>query len=304
MTLSTEQLAARAKGIGGSDVAALLGISKWKTPVQLWAEKRGELPPDEPKNVEAIHFGNVLEDVVADEFTRRTEIRVRRDRKHYQHKDHSFMLGNIDRRVIAHEYRSALECKTGNYFTGKDWGESGSDEVPFWYMAQAAHYMATLELERMYVAVLIGGQDFRWFWIKRDETMIDNLIKREAEFWQRVQDGEPPDPQSDADLAILYPTDNGQAIDASPAMLDALTFIDTTKAKIKRLDSEVKDRTFELKKMIGENAEIVLGENGDKVATWKSHETNRLDAKKLRAEEPEIAKRYTTTSTVRPFRLA
>lgn len=292
------------KGIGGSDVSALLGISKWKTPVQLWAEKRGELPPEEPGNPEAVHFGNILESVVSDEFSRRTGIKVRRDRLHYAHKEHGFMLANIDRRCIGQPEREALECKTGHYFTGKDWGESGTDEVPFWYMAQAAHYISVLELARIHVAVLIGGNDFRHYTIQRDEKMISNLIAKEAEFWQRVQDGEPPEPQSEADLAILYPTDNGQAIDASPAMLDAISFIDTAKAQIKNLDGAVKERTIELKSMIGENAEIVLGPDGDKVATWKSHERTAIDSKRLKAERPDLFDEFSKTSTVRPFRLS
>ncbi len=304
MTLTTEQKQARQKGIGGSDVSALLGISKYKTPVQLWAEKRGELEPEEPKNAEAVHFGHVLENIVAEEFSRRTGIKVRRDRLHYAHKEHEFMLANIDRRCIAHEIRSALECKTGSYFTGRDWGETGTDEVPLWYMAQAAHYMAVLGLERMYVAVLIGGQDFRHYHIDRDEKMIENLIKKEAEFWDMVKTGTTPEPINEDDLKLLYPEDKGTPYMATPEDVTVLEAIAAKKAQAKQLNADVKALELQIKKRMGDDADILLGADGDKIATWRSHEQSSFDIKGLWKHHPEIADTFSGKRTVRPFRIS
>lgn len=72
----TEFLRSRKTGIGGSDVASCLGLSPWRTPVQVWEDKTGRSTPD--LTSDAAHFGTILEDIVAKEFSLRTGMKVQR----------------------------------------------------------------------------------------------------------------------------------------------------------------------------------------------------------------------------------
>ncbi len=94
-------LAGRKKGIGGSDVAAILGFSPYKSPYQLWLDKTGRSERKESQN-ESAHFGNLLEDVVAKEFSRRSGMKVQRvtQQLSLENIGESWAIGNIDRAVI------------------------------------------------------------------------------------------------------------------------------------------------------------------------------------------------------------
>jgi putative phage-type endonuclease len=89
-----EWLEYRRKGIGGSDVAAVCGLSKWKSPVEVWLDKTGQIEP-EPAG-EAAYWGTLMEPVIREEFTDRTGLRVRQVNALLQHKRFPFMLANID----------------------------------------------------------------------------------------------------------------------------------------------------------------------------------------------------------------
>src|SRR5699024_9027298 len=133
-----EWLKERTKGIGGSDSSAILGFNPWKSPFELYIDKTSD-HVQEIDN-EAIHWGNVLEDVVAEEFTRRTGIKVRRRNEIFRHKEHKWMMANIDRDVVGE--RALLECKTTK---ACEIAGCGVDEVGPAYMCELGLYMAVVD---------------------------------------------------------------------------------------------------------------------------------------------------------------
>src|SRR5690625_4713722 len=143
----------RQKGIGGSDASAILGFNPWKSPFELYIEKTSDYV--EEIDNEAIRLGNALEDFVAREFTYKTGKKVRRRNQMFRHPEHDFMIANIDRDVVGE--RALLECKTTGVFNKDAW--QGND-IPPMYMCQIQHYMAVLDYEKAYIAVMIGNQDF------------------------------------------------------------------------------------------------------------------------------------------------
>ena len=100
-------------GIGGSDVGAILGVNKYKTPFEVYLEKTEPIT-EVGEQSESAYWGDQFEEVVAKEFEKRTGKKVRRDRKHYKHKEYSFMVANIDRKVVGEN--AILECKTANQY--------------------------------------------------------------------------------------------------------------------------------------------------------------------------------------------
>lgn len=220
--LTAEQKEARKSGVGGSDVAAILGLSKWKTPREVYLEKIGELEADNDEEygevedkVDSIHFGNVLEDVVADEFSRRNDLKVRRRNNILLHPKYEYMLANIDRDIV--KVDAGLECKTAGAFMVTEWGPSGTDEFPDYYLTQCVHYMNVTGKNNWYLAVLIGGNQYRQYYVEQDNELAEMVLQGVKDFWKRVEDRDPPDydftHRSTKDLINrLYPGTNGETI--------------------------------------------------------------------------------------------
>lgn len=285
----------RKKGIGGSDASAILGFNPWKSAFELYIDKTSD-QVEEIDN-EAIHWGNVLEDVVAEEFTRRTSKKVRRRNQTFKHKEHDFMIANIDRDVVGE--RALLECKTTNAFNADAWE---GDNIPPAYICQIQHYMAVLDYDKAYIAVLIGGQKFVWKEVERDDEFIELMIERERHFWEEhVLKEVPPEidgsPSASELLNKLYPEDNGETImlksDDAEMLIEA---IESIKAEVKEKDTLKKEYENKLKLMIGE---AETGVTPRYEVRNKTITSNRLDSRKLRKELPDIAEKYTNQSSYR-----
>lgn len=194
----------RKKGLGGSDASAAVGVNPYKSPIVLYMEKTGQYTPPEPG--EAAYWGNMLEDVVANEFIKRynegllqeweqltadeglnvpfKEARIQRRNAILMHDEHDFMLMNVDRFLFCPvKGKGILECKTASAYLADEWK---GEDIPDQYYVQVQHYLAITGLNYAYVAVLIGGQKFSMYYIERDEEFIQNLIRLESEFWHRV----------------------------------------------------------------------------------------------------------------------
>lgn len=174
-----EWLEIRKKGIGGSEVSAIMGDNPWSSPLQVYLDKLGLADPIE--ETEQMYFGKLLEPVVAQAFTDKTGLKTKELRFVLQHDLYPFLLANIDR-VIDHPQwgRGILECKTTNAFNLSDW-ENGN--VPRHYMYQVQHYLGVTGYSYAYIACLIGGSAFRYVRIERDEPLIAHLQERATDFW-------------------------------------------------------------------------------------------------------------------------
>lgn len=292
-----EWLKERQCGIGGSDVGAILGVNKYKTPFEVYLEKTEPIT-EVGEQSESAYWGDKFEEVVAKEFEKRTGKKVRRDRKHYKHKDYHFMVANIDRRVVGEN--SILECKTANQYLLKDWED---EEIPASYLLQVQHYLFVTGAELGYIAVLIGGQKFIWKEVQRDEELIEMIIEAEKDFWKMVEDKTPPplDGSSAAEKYLLEKYSNAEVGKIEELGLEYKDKIknlfelkdqkDLLDTQIKEIENQIK---FELK-----DAEIgfVPGYS----VSWKNVSSNRVDSKKLRAEYPDIYKEVLKESKSRRF---
>jgi putative phage-type endonuclease len=249
-TSREEWLALRNTGIGGSDAGTVLGVNRYKQPLELYKEKRGELVPDDISDKLAVRIGHGLEDFVAQLYTQETGQRVERCNTLLRHPQHQWMLGNVDRLVWEGDKRpqhrgeirtrKLLECKTtlSKFIDSEEWGPGGTDQVPIHYLAQCQHYMAVTGAEHCDLAVLMAGPDFRIYPIARDDDLIASMIEREGEFWERVQSGAEPElvyehPSTSDLIAKLYPGTDGQTIDLPPEAAHWKTVMDEAKEQAK-----------------------------------------------------------------------
>lgn len=202
----------RRTGIGGSEAAASLGLSERTTALHVYLSKRGELAPSEDNA--ATLWGRLLEPVVRQHYAERTGRVVTQPREMLRHPKYSFVIGHPDGLTEGRGY----EGKTAR--TDRGWGEPGTDQIPQDYVLQVQHYMLLTAIPVFDVAVLIGGQDYRQYEVPADPELQEMILEAEHDLWQRVERGEPPEPdwehpQSLGALRKLYPGTNGQTVEAT-----------------------------------------------------------------------------------------
>lgn len=287
-------LESRRHRIGGSDAAAILGLSNYDTPYTKWLEKTGRVEAPDLSDNEKVHWGTVLEPVVADEFARRhPEFDVMDPGAVYISSEHPFMLASVDRMLSSREgaQTAVLEIKTCGERRRSDW----DDGVPPYYLAQVNHYLAVTGLTMAYVAVLIGGQEYREYIVERDDDDINYLIAKEREFWQMVEDDQmPPFTGSDVDNRALmeqFPGHNGEFVQ-SVDMDESISSLKALKNEIKDMQKEAKRIESELRAEIGSNKGI---ETPRYRCTWVRANYNSFDSKRFAADHPDLFDEYTVT---------
>ncbi len=291
-------LQARTQGIGGSDVSAIAGLNKWKSAVQVFLEKTQAIEKEGVQS-EAAYFGNVLEEVVAKEFAKRTDLKVQRRNAILQHPEYPWMLANVDRLIVGEKI--GLECKTASEYLKKEWED---EEVPAAYLLQCQHYMAVTGYEAWWIAVLIGGNKFVHKKIERDEELIQYLIDIEKDFWlNNVEKNEPPlFDGSDASTELLkhlYPesiTDSFVSLGKQEELL--IEARDQVDREIKVLQEQKAEYENKIKAKLGTSE---AGGTENYKVFWKSYTTNRFDSKRFKADHPDLYEQYVKESKSRKF---
>ncbi len=300
MALTAEQLEERRTGIGGSDAAAVVGVDPYRTPLEVYLEKVGEAP--ERKDNAAMYWGRRLEDVVAEEWAKRTGLKVRRRNATLRHPKHPYMLAHVDR--VVQGSKAILECKTAGAHMADQWGEPGTDEVPEPYLIQTQHYLAVLGYEVAYVAVLIGGRDFRTYEVPRDRELIEALQEIEGRFWkEHVEPRVPPDPRTIEDIRLRWPRHQpGKVVQADEDVQEAVSALAQVRRDLKALKAREADLVAEIERYMAD-AEALEGPDGRTLATWKTVTQRRLDTKALREAHPDIARAFERETESRRFLL-
>ncbi|ELK47211.1 phage-type endonuclease [Halobacillus sp. BAB-2008] len=294
-----EWLESRRQGIGGSDAAAIAGFNKWKSPVVVYMEKIGEVK-SESSNAEAAYWGHVMEATVAQEFSKRTGLKVRKRNAILQHPEHAWMLANVDRLIVGKN--EGLECKTASEYLKDEWD---GEEIPMAYLLQCQHYMAVTGADAWWIAVLIGGNKFVHKRIERDEELIESLTDMEKDFWeQHVLKQNPPEIDGSSAsvdfIKAMYPDadpDSETELDSeSDKLLEALEQIKTEEKDLKTKKNEYENR---LKQKL---ETFERGFTNHYVVTFKNQERRTVDSKRLKAEQPELYEKYTKVSKSRPLK--
>lgn len=288
----------RRTGLGGSDCAVVLGISKWKSPWDLWLEKTGQAEIEDFSN-DYIEAGNRLEPVIADWFCDKTGKKVRRCGM-LRSKEYPWMLADVDRLIVGEN--AILECKTAAQWKGEEWTE---DNLPDSYYLQVQHYMAVGGYDKAYVAVLIGGHKFIWKEIPRNEVDIEALIEAEQYFWEHnVIAKELPDADSSKACAkAIAEHFKGGATEAEDLEGDydiLCRDLKSLKDDLKKLESVIAEKENKLKVRMG-NAEF--GRSAKYNVYLKTTNRDMFNAKQFEHDYPELYKKYIRTTSYRSLRV-
>lgn len=287
--------------IGASDCAAVLGLSRFKTVLQVWAEKTGTVEPEDISEKLNVWLGNELEEVVAKKFTKDTGKKVHRVNDAYVHKNHDFIRCHIDRKVEGEN--AILQCKTASAWMAKHWE---GEEIPQEYILQEYHELACTNYERAYIAVLIGNNDFKIKVLERDENTIKKIIAKEVDFWENfVIPKVIPKSISARDSDTLFQIFPDALLAGEVVELgeQGAKFIEVLKANqqdLKVLEDIIDQNKNELKAMLGDSS---VGKTDNWMVTWRNQVAKKLDVDRLKKEAPEIYEKYLMDVSSRVLRL-
>lgn len=268
----TEWLAARRRGIGGSDLPGILGMSRYASPFGVYLDKIGELEDDDES--EAAEWGRRLEPVVAAKFAdSHPELTVLPSPGILANRDRPWQLVNVDGLIVdpGQDVAAVLEVKTANQWLGHEWDDTAG-EVPAAALLQGHHELAVTGCPYVILAALVGGQRYVEVRVQRDEEMIERLIAIEAEFWDRVVRRDPPPLDGSKVttdlLGRLYDVDPDSVRVLDPEeiepLLDQRAF---AKAACKHADEDLARIDNQIKALLGEKEIGVVG--GEPIVTWK-----------------------------------
>lgn len=235
----------RSLGIGASDAAVILGVSRFKSPYQLWHEKLG-LQVVSNEETEAMEWGKTLEDPLARKYARLTKRQVERPKPWMILQDEQYpymfctldgLLGSCPDRPEVGTRKIPLELKTAHWMLKGNWKE----EPPVEYVIQVQHQAAVTGAPFVSIGALVGGQEFVWCDIERDDDFIAQLRALEGAFWESLKSGVPPPidgtASTRATLLALYARDIGTVV---PLGGDAIQWdkdLAAVKAQIKEVNA-------------------------------------------------------------------
>lgn len=308
--------------LGGSDMAAVLGISPWKTPYELWEQKLGmeEETEDSEQKVKVLNRGKRLEPVVMEMLQDEYDLTIIARNGVYFDGEYPWMRSEIDFEY-SYDHPDLAEgaqlvgngdVKTVHPYAAKDWGETLTDEVPAYYVAQFQWGMMITGAKVCAVAALIGADDLRMYYVQRDEEIIAMLRERAIDYWfNHVLAEVPPPMKTSADADRMLAKFSGVTVVAPEDVKRAIRYLKGVKAAEKRL--ELKRDEFEtavkLTLAMATKDEtggkyLLVDEAGKKLASWNPQSTSRVSAKKVKELHPDIVGEVTETSTFRVLRLA
>lgn len=288
--------------LGGSDAASVLGISPWKSPLDLYMQKTAEfVEPTNPGREAVLNRGKRMEPYVLDMLQAEAGVVVEHRNRQHLDAEFPFLACEVDAEAV--DGRN-IEVKTVSPFKAAEWGEVQTDAIPVHYTAQAMHGLMITGRDECVFAVLIGGDDFRVYRVQRDDETIAALREREVAFWtQHVLPRVPPAPSTGRDAERWFKPNDGLELfaDHDLEMLQRVNRLRELKAQIKPMQAAADLLEDELK--LAMKDATVLSIDGMPVVTWKPQIRRAFDTAAFKAANPELHAQFMKTTQYRVLRI-
>ena len=300
MALTQAQVEERVNYCGGSDAAAILGLSPWKTVLSVWAEKTGQVPAEDISGKLQVKLGTKMEGIVADLYIEKTGRTLHRKNETMYHSKYPFLAANIDRRIVG--MRAGFEAKTTAAWSADKWADG---KTPVEYEVQCLHYLMVTGWDFWDLAVIIGNQDVQYRTFTRDEAILKSMEEKLVHFWKTfVEPKVMPGiiTRNDGDVLFkLFPHGQDEEValeDEADALAES---IEGMNADYKNLEGQIDKAKNELKAMLKDNA---AGRTpGGRLVTWKDESKKRIDMDKLKTEQADIYAQYAVEAKSRVLRI-
>jgi putative phage-type endonuclease len=279
--LTEKQIAVRQTGVGSSEVAAALGLSKWTSRLELYRRKVGELPPQD--ETMAMRFGHAVEPFILSEYERERDVTLVRSPDTMRK---GILLAHLDGWL---PNQLVVNAKTARSRLG--WGEPGSAEMPVDYLLQETAEMIIADVRIAHVPVLFFGSAIEVYELKLDNELAQMIMAGVDDFWSRVLQHDPPPPGTLAEINERWPISIARRVELPPNVARQWHELIATKTHLAALESDAERMEAQIKLAMGD-AEVATID-GMIAATWKTPKPARvLNQTLLRAEHPELAAQY------------
>lgn len=282
--------------IGSSDIAAVLGLSPYKTPLQLWAEKTGKIEPADLSDNEAVEWGKRLEKVVAAKFSDKHNVKIMAYKKRFVHKEYPFLTCELDSIITGTD--EMIEVKTCNAYAWKKW--ENPDEMPDHYVLQIQFALGISGRKKAWCACLCGGQRYVEKEVEFDPELFETMVQRAVEFKENYIDKDvaPMAMAGDSDtLKELYPDATDEFVEDN-SMNDLVEDMQAIKRVIKDAENQKANIEAKIKQRIGDNKGLLTA--GYKVS-WTPSTYTGIDRNKMK--EDGVYDKYKTSTPTRVMRI-
>lgn len=303
----------RSTYLGSSDVAAILGLSPWKTPVDVFFEKIGQPKPIDADKERLFRRGKRMEPVVLDMLAEERGVEITARGARYRDPMHPWMAAEIDAETIIDGQVVNLEVKTVNGFAADAWGEMDTDEIPVHYAAQVMYGLMVTGRQRCIFAVLFGSDNLVTYEIQRDEETIDGIRAKAIAFWHdHVLAKVPPPPIVIEDVYRLMRRDVDIIAEASRDIVDAIAKYKSHRQMAKSYEDQADEIKFQIGKwLLGDGYDTmptkkpkhVIVHGGEPLMTVSYQAQQRIDSDAVRRKHPAVAAECTKTSEFYRFDL-
>ncbi len=320
--MNAPEIVDRSTYLGSSDAAAILGVSKWRTPLEVWRSKvypAAAVQEEDPMRTKILRRGRLMEPVIRQMAVEDFDLHLTETNVRHAHPVHEWMRAEIDFETLEAEGQFVNnDCKSVSPFAADQWGDEGTDEIPIDYHAQFQYGLMVTGRQRCDVWALFGSDDLVRYVVHRDEETIAGMRAKCISFWHdHVLAKKAPPPVTIDDVEFLMRRLRGVPVPATAELLDMIAEYRSVKQTIKGGEDRVEDLKFEIidamrlaaeeanGRPLGEDdASIVDPDTRKALMTWRAQRTDRIDVTRLRADAPDIAERFTTSTVSRVLRLS
>ncbi len=308
--------------VGGSDVAAIFGLSPWVTPLELWRIKKGIDKPAKKPNAGQLMMGHLLEPIAAYWYEKKTGNKVTDDTNLYQHAEHPYALANFDRRFerASDGEQGILECKSCTYHKADDWSD---DAIPIYYELQLRFYLAVADVDIGAFSTVWGNNpdsDMAMPSVERDRAKEDMIFEKLEEWIWSLENDRPPTMEDVApklaleSLAKIYGSSkkglpdiefSGKFEKPLRKIASLQEMVAACNRDIKTYEKEIEAHSVRIAELMKEHEHGVLNTTRDRLLIDFVTKTRRTaDTKALKEKYPEVYSDVLKTSESRKVKVS
>lgn len=296
----------RSTYLGSSDIAAILGLSPWATPVDVYFEKMGRPQPIDAAKQKLFNRGKRMEPVILDMLTDEHDIDIVARNQRYRDPEHAWMAAEIDAEAIDDTGMINIEAKSVHPFAAGQFGEENTDEIPVYYAAQAMYGLMITGRSRCTFAVLVGADNLSVYRLERDEETIAGIREKAIAFWRdHVLAKISPEPIVLDDVYRLMRRDVDIVAEAPVDIVKQIRKFELAKARARVANEHADELKFRVGKwLLGADVMTMptrkpkhtITADGKALLTIAYQEQSRIDSEALRKTHPDIAAECSKTS--------
>lgn len=296
--LTPEQRIKRKSGIGGSDIAAICGLSPYRSALDIYFQKTLD-DLDDISN-DNIWWGNALESVIVDKYMDIYPQKIEfPDTK--VDDEYPFMLANVDGIL---EDGAVLEAKNVGQYTSKKWGQPFTDDIPVEYYLQVAHYTKIFKAPYARIAAYFGGADFKIYEYSPNKAIEEMIMSKCTNFWENhvLKRIPPPATKYEDQIKLWKDAFADSKKEATPEIVLTLKQYGAIQKNIKELETEAESLKSTICGFM-EASEAITDTGGKTLVTWKNQKTCRFDLPRFKNEQDNLYKQHLVEKTSRVLRI-